>query len=105
MISVNIHEAKAHLSEYLARVEAGETVTICRRNTPVAELRAVKPAASAKRPLGLAQGKVSIHPSFFEPTDEELLDLFDGSTMLPSDPLSPKFDPAWKPDADKEATK
>ncbi|MBM4202287.1 MAG: type II toxin-antitoxin system Phd/YefM family antitoxin [Gammaproteobacteria bacterium] len=104
MISVNIHEAKAHLSEYLARVEAGETVTICRRNTPVAELRPVKSVASAKRPLGLAEGKVAIHPSFFEASDEELLDLFDGSTVLPSDPLNPKFDPAWTPDADKEAT-
>lgn len=26
MIKLNIHEAKTHLSEYLAKVEAGETI-------------------------------------------------------------------------------
>lgn len=30
MKSVNVHEVKARLSEYLAQVEAGETVIICR---------------------------------------------------------------------------
>jgi len=38
MSAVNVYEVKAHLSELLARVEAGETVTICRRNKPVAQL-------------------------------------------------------------------
>jgi prevent-host-death family protein len=78
MIRVNVHEVKAHLSEYLARVEAGETVTICRRNTPVAELRPVKKPATKPRPIGLAEGMGHVPPSFFEPLDEELLDLFEG---------------------------
>lgn len=39
MISVNIHEAKTHLSELLLKVETKhETVIICRNGTPVAEL-------------------------------------------------------------------
>jgi prevent-host-death family protein len=75
---VNIHEAKAHLSEYLARVEAGESVTICRRNTPVAELRPLKKPATKERPIGLAKGMGHVPPEFFEPLDEELLDLFEG---------------------------
>jgi prevent-host-death family protein len=41
MIVINIHEAKAKLSEYLDKVAAGEHVVICKRNRPVAELRAV----------------------------------------------------------------
>lgn len=93
MITVNIHEAKAHLSEYLARVEAGETVTICRRNTPVAELRPIRKPATEPRSIGLAKGKVRISPGFFEPLDDELLDLFDGTKMLPTDPLNPEFKP------------
>lgn len=38
MIVINVHEAKAKLSEYLAAVEAGESVQICRRNVPVAQI-------------------------------------------------------------------
>ena len=78
MKSVNVHEAKARLSEYLALVESGETVLICRRNKPVAELRSVAPARAEPRPVGLAEGKVRVLPSFFEPLDDELLDLFEG---------------------------
>ena len=43
MTKLNVHEAKTHLSEYLDRLERGEedVVTICRRNEPIAELRAL----------------------------------------------------------------
>lgn len=78
MKTVNVNEAKAHLSEYLARVEAGETVVICRRNKPVAELRKVAPARTEPRPIGLAKGTGHVPPEFFEPLDDELLDLFEG---------------------------
>lgn len=36
--TVNIHQAKTHLSKLLARVEAGETIVIARAGKPVAEL-------------------------------------------------------------------
>ena len=36
MIIVNLHEAKAKLSEYAAAVERGEAVLLARRNVPVA---------------------------------------------------------------------
>jgi prevent-host-death family protein len=35
---VNVHEAKTNLSQLLARVEAGEEVTIARAGKPVARL-------------------------------------------------------------------
>jgi prevent-host-death family protein len=41
MLVVNIFEAKAKLSEFLEAVAGGERVLICKRNRPVAELRAV----------------------------------------------------------------
>jgi prevent-host-death family protein len=40
-ITVDIHEVKARLSEYVAAVERGETVIIARRNVAVAELRPI----------------------------------------------------------------
>lgn len=67
-IQVNVHEAKAHLSALLARVEAGEEVVIARRGTPVATLAA---SAPRPRPLGFVAG--SVPESFFEPlTADEL---------------------------------
>lgn len=41
---VGAFEAKTHLSELLARVEAGETVTITKHGRPVARLVPVAPA-------------------------------------------------------------
>ena len=78
---VNVHDAKAHLSEYLARVEAGETVVIARRNKPVARLAPLKAEDLQPRPLrpiGLASGMGHVPPAFFEPLDDELLELFEG---------------------------
>lgn len=40
-VTVKVAEAKTHLSELLARVEAGEDVVIARGNDPVARLVAV----------------------------------------------------------------
>jgi len=76
MKQVNVHEAKAHLSEYLAQVEAGETVVIARRNKPVAKLVPVTAAEAQpakRRPIGLAQGMGHVGPAFFEPMSEEEL--------------------------------
>ena len=39
MKKLNIHEAKTHLSRYLQELVAGETIVLCRRNVPIAEIR------------------------------------------------------------------
>jgi len=80
MIKLNIHEAKTHLSKYLARVEKGETILLCKRNTPIAEIRPLPPQRKKPRPLGLAKGTVVISPSFFDPLPDELLDVFEGKS-------------------------
>jgi len=85
MLNINIHEAKAKLSEYLAAVEAGETVQICRRNVPVAQIVPLPQARKESRPVGLAcDAQYDIPDSFFEPLPDKLLRAFNGE--LP-DPL------------------
>ena len=42
MIAVNLADAKARLSAWVARAEAGETVSITRRGKPVARLVAAE---------------------------------------------------------------
>lgn len=78
MIRLNIHEAKTHLSEYLDRLETGETIVLCKRNTPVAEIRALPRARKTKRPIGLAKGSFKISRKFFDPLPDEILNAFEG---------------------------
>jgi antitoxin (DNA-binding transcriptional repressor) of toxin-antitoxin stability system len=41
-ITVKVGEAKTHLSELLARVEAGEEIVIARGNDPIAKLSRIQ---------------------------------------------------------------
>jgi prevent-host-death family protein len=52
MVTVNLAQAKARLSELLDRVEAGEEVIITRRGHPVAHMR---PAVRRRKPLRLRE--------------------------------------------------
>ena len=89
MKMVNIHEAKAKLSEFLDFVAQGETVIICNRNQPVAELRAVAKKRTEPRPIGLAKGTITIHPSFYDPmTEEELAEFYDGPVFPETAPTT-----------------
>lgn len=78
MIKLNIHEAKTHLSAYLERIAKGETVILCKRNVPVAEIRALEPERATPRPIGLAKGQFRIPTSFFEPLPDELTQSLSG---------------------------
>jgi prevent-host-death family protein len=73
--TVSVHAAKTHLSQLLARVEAGEVIVIARGRTPVAKL--VPFAPKAKREFGAMRGKISIGPEFFDPLPPEELDRWD----------------------------
>jgi antitoxin (DNA-binding transcriptional repressor) of toxin-antitoxin stability system len=78
MIKLNIHEAKTHLSRYLKRLEAGETILLCRHNVPIAEIRPLPQQRKTPRPLGTAKGRVKVPSEFFEPLPEEILRTFEG---------------------------
>jgi antitoxin (DNA-binding transcriptional repressor) of toxin-antitoxin stability system len=80
MIRLNVHQAKTYLSKYLDRLAEGEIILLCKRNTPVAEIRAVAPLRKTKRPIGLAKGTFKITKSFFNPLPDEVLDAFEGKS-------------------------
>ena len=83
MIVVNIHEAKAKLSEYLDAVAKGERVLICKRNQPVAELRAVEQKRTEPRPIGGGPHHFEVPDSFFEPMPDDFLDAFESGPVYP----------------------
>jgi antitoxin (DNA-binding transcriptional repressor) of toxin-antitoxin stability system len=78
MNRINIHDVKTNLSKYLRRLAPGETLIICRRNEPVAEIRALPKQTGRKRSIGLVKGSFSVPKTFFDPLPNDLLDAFDG---------------------------
>jgi prevent-host-death family protein len=60
--TVNIHEAKTHLSRLLDRVARGEEIIIARAGRPIARLTPLSPT---DRPLGFVPARID--PSFFDP--------------------------------------
>ncbi len=74
-ITVNVHDAKTRLSELLARVERGESITIARAGTPIAQLVAVE--APGPRRLGFVPGG-PLPASFFDPLPDDELEAWEG---------------------------
>ena len=75
---VNIHDAKTNLSRYLAELAPGETLVLCNRNEPVAELRSLRKKPLGKPRIGVAKGEFVVPDSFFEPLPDEILKAFNG---------------------------
>ena len=71
MVTVNIHEAKTHLSRLLRKVLSGEEITIARGNTPIARLVPVRP--TAPRQLGDDRGLFNVPEEFTAPLPEDVL--------------------------------
>lgn len=77
MKQVNMHEAKTHLSRYIAELEPGDKIVICNRNEPVAEIHPVKKTKRVPR-IGVAKGKIHVPESFFDPLPDDMLKAFNG---------------------------
>ena len=69
--TVNVHEAKTHLSKLLEQVAQGEEVVIAKSGRPVARLVAVKGSTGRRKP-GSAKGQIKISEDFDAPLPEEI---------------------------------
>lgn len=68
MENVNLYEFKSHFSEYARRVKEGETVILCERNVPIAEIRPIAKARDDHDPRpapGLYRKQISVGEDFF----------------------------------------
>lgn len=85
MTTININEAKTHLSRYAKQVKAGETIILCDRNIPFAEIRPLPIAKPNRhRKLGLMEGCANLAPNFFD-ADKEIEDQFLGGELVPGE--------------------
>jgi prevent-host-death family protein len=74
--TVNIHEAKTHLSRLVRRAQSGEEIIISRGGTPVARLVAVE--SDHARALGRDRGRFTVPDDFNDPLDPATLEEFEG---------------------------
>ena len=70
--TVNIHEAKTHLSRLLARVAKGEEVVIAKAGKPLARLVAIEKPRTMADALDLYKGQVWVAPDFDAPLPEDV---------------------------------
>jgi len=69
MKSVNIHEAKTHLSRLIQRAAAGEEIIIAKAGTPLVKLVPYVATREVRKP-GCWRGKVHIADDFDELPDD-----------------------------------
>ena len=77
MHTVNIHEAKTHLSRLLEQVAGGDEIIIAKAGKAIARLVPLD-AAPKKRQLGLLKGKLNVPDDFDAPLLDSHLALFEG---------------------------
>ncbi|HUL80426.1 MAG TPA: type II toxin-antitoxin system Phd/YefM family antitoxin [Vicinamibacteria bacterium] len=77
--TVNLYQAKTHLSELVERVSRGEEVVIAKAGEPKARL---VPLAKERRPRtpGAWKGRAVIAPDFDAALPDDLLAAFEGRT-------------------------
>jgi prevent-host-death family protein len=77
MRSINIHEAKTHLSRLVDEVSAGEEIVIAKAGKPLARLIPFHRRTS-RRKLGALAGRFSVPDNFDAPLPSDILDDFEG---------------------------
>ena len=73
--TVNIHEAKTHLSRLLKRVAVGEQIIIARAGTPIARLTPYKDQGH-ERVAGRDRGLFTVPDDFNAPLPDEVIETF-----------------------------
>jgi prevent-host-death family protein len=77
MRSINIHEAKTHLSRLVDEVSAGEEIIIAKAGKPLARLVPFQ-RRGGRRKLGALAGRFRVPDNFDAPLPPEVLDDFEG---------------------------
>jgi len=77
MRTVNMHEAKTHLSRLVDQVAAGEPFIIAKAGKPVAKVVPLDaPTGAERRRLGFMQGQGSIPDDFDAMGHDEIAQIF-----------------------------
>ncbi|GBR43506.1 type II toxin-antitoxin system Phd/YefM family antitoxin [Gluconobacter roseus] len=79
MRTVNIHEAKTHLSRLIEAAVNGESFIIAKAGRPMVRVSPVTaPEETQKRRLGFLAGQIRVPEDFDRMGQEDVISLFDG---------------------------
>jgi prevent-host-death family protein len=79
MLTVNIHEAKTHLSRLVERAAKGEPFVIAKAGKPLVKVTALDtPTARQVRRLGFMAGELAVPDDFDRMGSVEIEELFGG---------------------------
>ena len=76
MVTVNIHEAKTHLSRLVDKASKGEPFVIAKSGRPLVKVVPVD-APTEKRRLGFLAGQFSVPDDFDRMAEDEISSLFE----------------------------
>lgn len=76
MTTVNIHEAKTHLSRLVARVARGESFVIAKAGKPLARVIPIDAAEFPEDRLGFMKGELKVPRDFDDMGRDEIGSLF-----------------------------
>lgn len=78
MLTVNIHEAKTHLSRLIERAAKGEAFVIARAGKPLVKVSSLSaPEPGQEKRVGFMRGEVTIPDDFDRMGSEEIEQLFE----------------------------
>lgn len=81
MRTVNIHEAKTHLSRLIELAAKGEPFVIAKAGKPMVKVTAIdSPSSGQARRLGFLAGQISVPEDFDRLGDSEIEDLLLGGS-------------------------
>ncbi len=78
MRTVNMHEAKTHLSRLVEAAANGEPFIIARAGKPIVKVIALEAPASGARRTGFLAGQISVPGDFDRMGADEIESLFEG---------------------------
>jgi antitoxin (DNA-binding transcriptional repressor) of toxin-antitoxin stability system len=78
MHSVSLAEISRDPHQFIRQVEAGEEIVLTRDTRPIAEVKPVPAAPSAKRPFGLCAGEFVVPDDFDAPLPDDVVEDFEG---------------------------
>ena len=78
METINIHEAKTHLSRLVEKAARGESFIIAKAGKPMVRVSALdSPAGENRRRIGFLAGRITVPDDFNEMGREQIAEIFE----------------------------
>lgn len=78
METINIHEAKTHLSKLVEKAARGESFVIAKAGKPMVRVSALDtPAKEQRQRIGFLKGRIKVPADFDEMGREQIIGMFE----------------------------